>query len=611
MRNLSLLVAALAMACVPTAVVALEERRILVEFFEATNGQQWLNKESWGSDAPICSWHGISCLDGTNTGDSEVDTIQLPDNNIAGAIPPSLYSLPLLRFLDVQGNPLTNAGFAGFQQASAAEGVSLSPLETLALAGCNLQDVEGLEYAPTSLRELRLTDNNLKGDFPSAIFQLTNLRRLFLDQNGITGSIPTNIGNMQNLIDFHAVGVPLQGQLPSEFGVLTKIVTLVLRDNDFEGTLPTELNNMVNLEILSIGRSPEAGQGKLAGPLLSFANLPYLELLDFSLNKLEGTIPRDFILNNQRTDDLVIIRLDGNELTGTIPKQLGWIDAMDLGLSGNKLVGPIPEELCDKKQWMTGLVEQFACNAILCPVGTAAEEGRQTLTDACQPCDGAQYLGQTGCGVGGAPASSSQEPWHVLPEFYTALQGQSWDNRDGWSTIDAVLNNKKLEDLQSSDLNFCSFSGVTCTSSGDIEKIELPDNNLYGVVPSSIFTLNSMKVFDVSSNKVSMDKEAFEKISASDSLQKLILSHTDVNTLQGLKDAASLEQLYLDGVSFESSIPDTLYSLTGLQVLEAPNSQLSGGISTQIGALKNLKRYVFFCRKSLFPVACRLPRLSN
>ena len=592
MKNLTFVFAAMVMAWGPTPVAALEERRVLVEFFEATNGAQWLNKENWGSDAPLCSWHGVSCLDGTNTGDGEVDTIQLPDNNIAGGIPPSLYSLPLLRFLDLEGNPLTNAGFSGFQEASAAEGVSLSPLETLALNGCNLQDVTGIEYAPTSLRELRLSGNNLKGDFPEAIFQLTNLRRLFLDQNGITGSIPTTVGNMQNLIDFHAVGTPFQGQIPSEFGTLTKMVTMVLRDNDFVGTLPTELNNMANLEILSIGRSPEAGQGQLAGPLLSFASLPYLELLDFSLNKLDGTIPRDFILNNQRTDDLVIIRLDGNELTGTIPKQLGWIDAMDLGLTGNKLVGPIPDELCGKKQWMTGLVEQFACDAILCPVGTSAEEGRQTLTSACQPCEGAQYLGQIGCGAGGSSstASSSQEPWHVLPEFYMALQGQSWDNRDGWSAIDTLLNNKNLEDFQSNDLDYCSFFGVTCTSTGDIERVELPDNNLYGMVPSSIFTLPTMNVFDASSNKVSIDKEAFEKISATSSLQKLILSHTDVNTLQGLKGAVSLEYLYLDGVSFGSTIPDDLYSLTGLRVLEAPNSQLNGDVSTKIGALRNLQR---------------------
>ena len=587
----SLFIAMVATLQLPTPIAALEERRVLVEFFEATNGAQWLNKENWGSDAPICSWHGISCLGGTKTSDSEVDTIQLPENNIAGALPPSLYSLPLLRFLDLEGNPLTNAGFAGFQEAAATEGVSLSPLETLALNGCNLRDITGIEHAPTTLRDLRLADNNLKGDFPEAIFQVTSLRRLFLDQNQITGTIPSSVGNMQNLIDFHAIGVPFKGQIPSEFGTLNRMVTLVLRDNDFAGTIPTELNNMVNLEILSIGRSPEAGQGQLSGPLPAFAQLPYLELLDFSLNKLNGTIPRDFFLNNQRTDDLVIVRLDGNQLTGTIPKQLGWIDSMDLGLTGNLLVGPIPQEICEKKQWMTGLVEQFGCDAILCPAGTSAEEGKQTLTAECQPCDGdaTPYLGQSGCGVGGA-SSSSQQPWHVLPALYVALQGQSWSTRDGWSAIDTVLNNKKLLDLQATDLDYCGFFGVTCSASGDLEKIELSDNSLYGVIPSSVFASSSLKVFDVSSNRVSMDQEAFETISDTNSLQKLILSHTDVNTLSGLKGVTSMEFLYLDGISFESTLPADLFTLTNLQVLEAPNSQLRGGIPTRIGTLHKLKR---------------------
>jgi len=452
----------------PVLTVALEERRVLVEFFEATNGAQWLNKENWGSDAPICSWQGISCLGGTTSGDSQVDTIQLKDNNIAGAVPPSLYTLPLLRFLDLDGNQLTDAGFAGFQQAAEGQGISVSPLETLALNGCNLRDISGIENAPTTLRDLRLTGNNLKGVFPEGILQITSLRRLFLDRNGITGSIPSTIGNMQNLIDFHAIGVPFQGTIPTEFGTLTRMVTMVMRDNAFTGTIPTELNNMANLEILSIGRSPEAGQGQLTGPLPSFADLPYLELLDLSLNKLQGTIPRDFFLNNQRTDDLVIVRLDGNELTGMLPKTLGWIDSMDLGLTGNNLVGPIPEEICEKKQWMTGLVEQFSCDAILCPAGTFAKEGKRTLTDECQPCDdgdNAEYLGQTTCGSeSSSSAVLSKQPWQVLPQMYLELQGQSWDNRQGWSTIDDVLKNKKVTDLKDTDLDYCNFFGVTCSS---------------------------------------------------------------------------------------------------------------------------------------------------
>jgi len=567
-----------------------DERSILVEFFTATSGTQWLNKENWGTDAPICSWHGISCIGGSKTGDNEVDTIQLTENNIAGEIPPSLYSLPLLRFLDLEGNPITNAGFEGFQKAEETQGVSVSPLETLALNGCNLQNIAGIGHAPDTLRDLRLADNKLKGDFPVELFQVTSLRRLFLDQNGITGTIPTTIGTMDNLIDFHAINVPFQGQIPSEFGQLTKLVTMVLRDNNFKGTIPSELNNMLNLEILSIGRSPEAGQGELSGDLPSFSQLKFLELLDFSLNKLNGTIPRDFFLNNQRTDDLVIVRLDGNELTGTIPKQLGWIDSMDLGLTGNKLVGPIPEEICEKKQWMTGLVEQFGCDAIVCPAGSYSQEGRQTQTDECTQCDGdaSLYLGQTSC-TGGSSSSGAQ-PWKVLPELYLALQGQSWDNADGWSKIDGVLKNKNKDDLTASDFDVCTFYGVTCTSAGDIEKIELSDNSLYGVIPSSVFTLPTMTTFDASSNKVSMDKEAFQKIADTSALSKLVLSHTDVNSLAGLAGAASLEYLYLDGITMESALPDDLFTLTNLIELEISNSQVRGTIPSDIGRLNKLKR---------------------
>jgi Leucine-rich repeat (LRR) protein len=568
---------------------ALDERRTLVEFFEATNGAQWLVKDNWGSDAPICSWKGISCLGGSLSGDSEVDTIQLPENNIAGAIPASLFSMPLLRFLDLEGNPLTNAGFEGFQLAEGETGVTVSPIETLALNGCNLRDVTGIGHAPSSLRDLRLASNSLNGEFPDELFQVTTLKRLFLDQNAITGTIPTTIGNMQMLIDFHAIAVPFQSRIPSEFGLLTNLVTMVLRDNEFTGTIPTELNNMMKLEILSIGRSPEAGQGQLAGPLPSFAKLPYLELLDLSLNRLNGTIPRDFLLGNQRTDDLVIVRLDGNMLTGTLPKQLGWIDSLDLGVTGNQFVSPIPQELCEKKQWMTGLVEQFACDAIVCPSGTYNEGGKHTLTAACQPCEGppSPYLGQTKCS--GASAYTDQ-PWRILAEFYLALDGKSWANQDGWAAIDTVLGNSRISDLQSTDLDYCNFMGVTCTQKGDVQEIELFDNILYGTIPPSVFLLPMMTTFNVSSNHVTIEKDGFEAIASTNVLSKLVLSHTDVTSLAGLQATDSMEELYLDGVSFQSNLTNDLFTLTNLRILDFQNSNMQGTIPANVGNMKSLVR---------------------
>jgi hypothetical protein len=272
---------------------------------------------------------------------------------------------------------------------------------------------------------------------------------------------------------------------------------------------------------------------------------------------------------------------------------MSWIDSLDLSLSGNNLVGPIDTELCEKKQWMTGLVEQFGCDAILCPAGTYSEDGKHTLTAECAPCTGSAasspYLGQTSCA---GTATQSVGAWRSLPEFYQALQGQSWAIRDGWSTIDTVMQNKKLSDIEAADLDYCSFYGVTCSSSGDVLKVELQDNRLYGVIPPSIFALPTMTTFDVSANRVSMDEEAFERIADTNSLTKLVLSHTDVNSFVGLKDASSIEELYADGNSFDSGLTEDLFSLTNLQVLECPNSEFRNPIPTLIGKLQNLKRYV-------------------
>ena len=68
----------------------------------------------------------------------------------------------------------------------------------------------------------------------------------------------------------------------------------------------------------------------------------HLEKLDLSDNQLTGTIPREL----GSLTYLEWLRLSGNQLTGTIPPELGSLANLEwLNLSGNQLTGCIPQDL--------------------------------------------------------------------------------------------------------------------------------------------------------------------------------------------------------------------------------------------------------------------------
>ncbi|RZC74182.1 hypothetical protein C5167_049664 [Papaver somniferum] len=72
-----------------------------------------------------------------------------------------------------------------------------------------------------------------------------------------------------------------------------------------------------------------------------FANLPYLQEIDFSVNYLNGSIPKAW-----KTLPLVILSLLANNVKGIIPIEIADIVTLEhLLLTDNQLEGPIPPEL--------------------------------------------------------------------------------------------------------------------------------------------------------------------------------------------------------------------------------------------------------------------------
>ena len=88
---------------------------------------------------------------------------------------------------------------------------------------------------------MRLNDNQLTGEIPSEIGNLTNSGYLYLSNNQLTGEIPSEIGNLTNLTHLILSENQLTGEIPVEIGNLTNLLTLDLEYNQLNGEIPYQI----------------------------------------------------------------------------------------------------------------------------------------------------------------------------------------------------------------------------------------------------------------------------------------------------------------------------------------------------------------------------------
>ena len=176
-------------------------------------------------------------------------------------------------------------------------------------------------YGSGRVTELGLSDNQLSGEIPTWLGNLTNLKLLALQGNQLNGEIPTELSNLANLEVLYLDGNQLSGEIPPELGNLTNLEDLDLHNNQLSGEIPPELGNLTNLENLNLHGNLLSG--KIPPEL---GNLTNLNALDLRNNQLSGEIPPE--LGN--LVNLWELYLAHNQLTGHIPARLRNVPLNDL-----------------------------------------------------------------------------------------------------------------------------------------------------------------------------------------------------------------------------------------------------------------------------------------
>ena len=267
-------------------------------------------------------------------------------------------------------------------------------------------------------------------------------------------------------------------------------------------------------------------------------------------NHLSGTIPEDFLEASLNTR---LITISHNRLTGEIPLTLDAFDNLNIEMEGNLIDGMDPR-FCDNDKWMDGNVEDFGCNAILCPKHTSSPFGRQNGTDSnrtCTPCanevDSTPYLGSTTCDV---PINERD----VLDIFYNALDGDNWENNQGWK----------------SDKPICDWHGVECRYGDSVQAIRLGANNLKGTPPKEIFLLRQLHILWLHSNPIKFD---FDGIDRALNLVDLRLDATGLSDTYGIQNAKQLRNLNLNYNQISGSFPTELLGLQDLETLSIVDNE--------------------------------------
>lgn len=102
-----------------------------------------------------------------------------------------------------------------------------------------------------TVSEIKLDANQLTGQIPDTVSELTNLTKLDLCCNQLTNPIPESIGALTQLVELNLAYNSLDGNLPDSIGNLSELRILQVDGNELIGDIPESFANLT--PIFSLG----------------------------------------------------------------------------------------------------------------------------------------------------------------------------------------------------------------------------------------------------------------------------------------------------------------------------------------------------------------------
>ncbi|XP_075476154.1 LOW QUALITY PROTEIN: uncharacterized protein LOC142517671 [Primulina tabacum] len=366
--------------------------------------------------------------------------------------------------------------------------------------------------------------------------------------------------NHQNsVVSVDLSGSSLYGSFPVSLCSLPSLSFLHLSNNSIGSSLPLSISSCLNLTYIDLS------ENILVGPIPhTLSDLQFLRYLNLAANNFSGSLPANFGHFRQ----LETLILTENLLNGTIPAALGNITSLKvLMLAYNPFSpGQLPREFGN----LTNLVELWLSNCQL--VGSIPESFSRLHQ--------LRNFDLTSNALAGSLPSFIFELKSLEQiELYSNLFNGSLPT--GWSN---------LTDLKRFDASMNKFTGMIPADLCDLplESLNLFENNLEGLIPSSIANSPNLYELKLSGNRITGLLP--HELGKNTALQTLDVSN---NNLSGpipefLCHRGALEQLALINNAFSGNIPENLGKCKSLSRIRMRNNQLYGEIPAEFWGLPHV-----------------------
>ncbi|XP_030479784.1 receptor-like protein 7 [Cannabis sativa] len=439
---------------------------------------------------------------------------------------------------------------------------------------------------------------------PNEIGKLSNLSHLNLAYAGFVGQVPFTISHLTNLVTLDIT--TLQGKLnldSIDFGVMVQNLSK-LEEMYFDGVNLSSSSNdwckalsssVPKLRVLSLSSCD------LSGPLdESLGNLHSLSVIRLDYNNLSSTVPTSF----SNFSNLTSLILNSNKLYGNFPEKIFQIPTLqNIDLSMNSLLhGVLPDFPQSNSLQTLELLSSNFSGALPTSIGNLKNLSKLDIS-ACNfsgelPSSLAKlnqlmYLGLS------YNKFTGQIPSFNMAKNLTEINLSH--NSHGGTIPAALFALPSLQKIQLSNNNFSGqVVGFSNPSSSLLDTLDLSSNNLEGPLPKSIFKLRNLKILSLSSNKfngtlqfdviqrlvnlTSLDLSynnlsintsgKYSKFLSFPQFNTLMLASCKLTTFPDLKNQSKLAILDLSNNQFHGEIPNWIWGLESLMVLNLSHNSL-------------------------------------
>ncbi|XP_060974303.1 receptor-like protein EIX1 [Cannabis sativa] len=412
-------------------------------------------------------------------------------------------------------------------------------LSSLYLYDCQFPDLESFSRTTNSSNSITTIR------VYASTFGSTTVSRLL--------NLSSNLLDLTLLSNFNVKG-PILGS----FENLKYLRTCYLSLNHFEGKVPKSMGSLCNVrELVMFGNTFNSTLDDIINILNHCKHNSSLEILNLGSNKLQGTFPKNvehFPMSLKELD------ISNNELNGNLPKSIAKLSTLKLlDVSNNSFTGVIYETHLENLSKLDHIDLSSNANLTL------------KLSNKWVPSFQLQYIGLRSCFLG--------------PQFPTWLKTQSnisyLDLSDcGISSVIPSWFFNTSSKLHYLDLSFnfinSTLPKIQLESNNNFPFIDLSSNHFHGHIPPSF--LFKVTVLNLSNNTLTQ----FEPLFCTNYLSLLV--DDDYSPKTTILD--------LSNNLLVGTLPDCLFSLRKLKVINFYSNKLSGVIPSSISSLYQIETLI-------------------